>query len=227
MARFLGAAKSGDSAAREVPSVGSGPCARPTLRIFWKLKMSDPARKLPTYADVLAAPEHMVAEILLGEFHLSPRPARKHGHVTSVLGVDLGSAFGRGRGGPGGWVIFDEPELHFGEDIIVPDLAGWKRERFPVGEDEESFFVTPPDWVCEVLSKSTVRYDRTDKLTIYARERIPFVWLVDPVARTLEALALEGERWVLFGTYRDDQIVRASPFEAVGIELGALWLPET
>lgn len=188
--------------------------------------MAEPARKVPTYADVLAAPPHMVAEILLGELHLSPRPSRRHGKVASALGMDLGSAFERGRGGPGGWVIFDEPELHLGDDVVVPDLAGWKRERFPVAEDEEAFFTTPPDWVCEVLSKSTARYDRTDKLTIYAREKIQYVWLVDPVARTLESLVREGEKWVLFGTYRDSQIAAAPPFEAVGIELGTLWLPE-
>ena len=189
--------------------------------------MSEPARKLPTYADVLAAPPHMVAEILLGELHVNPRPARRHGRAASVLGMDLGSAFERGRGGPGGWFIFYEPELHLADDIVVPDLAGWKRERFPLSEAEETFFTTAPDWVCEVLSKSTARYDRTDKLLIYAREGISQVWLLDPVARTLEVLVLEGQRWILHGSYRDDQVVHAPPFEAVGVELAALWLPES
>ena len=189
--------------------------------------MSDAARKIPTYEDVLAAPPHMVAEILLGQLHLSPRPARRHGRAASILGMDLGGAFERGRDGPGGWVIFDLPELHLGNDIVVPDLGGWKKERFPVAESEEAFFTTSPDWVCEVLSKSTARYDRTDKLTIYARENIPFVWLVDPVIRTLEVLTLEKERWVLHGIFKDDEIVKAPPFEAVGLELGALWMPES
>jgi len=189
--------------------------------------VADPVRKLPTYQDVLDAPPHMVAEILLGELHLSPRPARRHGRAASILGMDLGSAFERGRGGPGGWVIFYEPELHLGSDIVVPDLGGWHKDRFPLAESEEAYFTTRPDFVCEVLSKSTARYDRTDKLTIYARESIPFVWLVDPLLRTLEVLVLTGERWILHGTYRDDQIVHAPPFEAVGIELGSLWLPET
>lgn len=169
----------------------------------------------------------MVAEILLGQLYLSPRPARRHGRAASVLGMDLGAAFERGRGGPGGWIIFDEPELHLGTDIVVPDLGGWKKERFPSAESEEAYFVTQPDWVCEVLSKSTARYDRTEKLTIYARENIPFVWLVDPVLRTLEVLVLEEGRWVLSGTFKDDEIVHALPFEAVGLELGALWMPES
>lgn len=189
--------------------------------------VSDVARKIPTYEDVLSAPPNMVAEILLGHLHLNPRPARRHGRAASILGMDLGGAFERGRGGPGGWIIFYEPELHLGRDIVVPDLGGWKKERFPVADSEEVFFTTQPDWVCEVLSKSTARYDRTDKLTIYAREKIPFVWLVDPVIRTLEVLVLEGERWVMHGTFKDDEIVKALPFEAVGLELGALWMPES
>lgn len=168
----------------------------------------------------------MVAEVLLGELHLSPRPARRHGKAASTLGMELGGAFERGRGGPGGWVIFDEPELHLGEDILVPDLGGWRTERFPLGADEEAYFVTPPDWVCEVLSPSTSRYDRTDKLTIYARERIPYVWLVDPRERTLECYVLEGSAWKLVGSHRDSAVVRAPPFEVFNLELGALWLPE-
>lgn len=190
------------------------------------IAMKGAAKKAPTYQDVLDAPAHMVAEILLGELHLSPRPARRHGRVASLLGVELGSAFDRGRTGPGGWVIFDEPELHLGADVVVPDLAAWRRERYPTGEDEEAYFLTPPDWVCEVLSPRTVRYDRTDKLTIYARESIPFVWLVDPMARTLESYALEGSSWKLASSFRDDAIVHAQPFEAVGLELGGLWSPE-
>ena len=167
----------------------------------------------------------MVAEILLGELHVNPRPARRHGHAASVLGMDLGAAFGRGRGGPGGWVVFDEPELHLGDDVVVPDLGAWRRERFPLEAEQESFFLTPPDWVCEVLSPRTVRYDRTDKLQIYARERIPYTWLVDPLGRTLECYVLDGSGWRLAGSYRDDVIVHAPPFDAVGLELGALWMP--
>lgn len=128
--------------------------------------------------------------------------------------MDLGSAFERGRGGPGGWIIFYEPELHLARDVVVPDLVSWRRDRFAEVESEETFFITPPHWVSEVLSKSTARHDRTDKLSIYARERIPYVWLVDPVLSTLEVLLLEGERWVLHGTYKDDAIVHAPPFEA-------------
>jgi Uma2 family endonuclease len=188
--------------------------------------MSGAARKLPSYQDVLEAPAHLVAEILFGELRLSPRPTRRHGHAASALGIDLGSAFGRGRGGPGGWIFLDEPELHLAADIVVPDLAAWQRERFPIDESEETYFVTPPDWVCEVLSKSTARYDRTDKLRIYARERIRFVWLVDPIEQTLETYVLESERWTLFASYRDSELVQAPPFDAVAIELAALWLPE-
>lgn len=188
--------------------------------------MSGPAKKRATYQDVLEAPPNMLAEVLLGELRLSPRPARRHGRAASTLGMELGGAFDRGRSGPGGWVIFDEPELHLGEDILVPDLGGWRKERFPVGADEEAYFLTPPDWVCEVLSPSTARYDRTDKLFIYARERIPFLWLVDPRERTLECYVLDDSAWKLVGSYRDDALVQAPPFEVFTLELAALWLVE-
>lgn len=114
--------------------------------------MSDAARRVATYEDVLAAPRHRVAEILGGELRLSPRPAKPHAAAASALGEELGPPFKRGRGGPGGWILLDEPELHLGADIPVPDLAGWRRERLPVLTDDEPFFTLAPDWVCEVLS---------------------------------------------------------------------------
>lgn len=128
-----------------------------------------------------------------------------------------------GRGGPGGWVILDEPELHLAEDVLVPDLAGWRRERLPVLTDDEPFFTLAPDWVCEVLSRTTSKTDRSEKLPIYARERVPFAWLVDPIDRMLEVLRLENGRWSIVAVHRDDARVRAEPFDAIELELGALW----
>jgi Uma2 family endonuclease len=82
-------------------------------------------------------------------------------------------------------------------------------------------FELPPDWVCEVLSPSTAATDRAEKMPIYARERVPNAWLLDPLARTLEACQLDSGRWVIAGTWRDDARVRAEPF--VELELGGLW----
>ena len=184
--------------------------------------MAAPLRRPATYEDVLAAPPHVVAEIVDGELSLNPRPASPHAAATSALGGELWSPFRRGRGGPGGWILLDEPELHLGADVLVPDLAGWRRERMPVTGDVP-FFTLAPDWVCEALSASTAKLDRTKKLPIYAREKVGHVWLVDAKLRTLEVLRLEGERWLGLGVWADDAKVRAEPFEAFELELGVLW----
>lgn len=185
--------------------------------------MRDGARKRATYEDVLAAPPNMVAELIHGRLVTSPRPASAHAHAASVLGMDIGNPFQRGRGGPGGWWILHEPELHFGEHVLVPDLAGWRRERMPSIPDVK-FFELAPDWVCEVLSPTTEAIDRTDKSDIYREAGVQWMWLVNPVARTLEVLKHTDGGWTVDATHRDDAAVRARPFEAIEIALGDLWL---
>ena len=179
-----------------------------------------PARA--TYQDVLDAPAHRVAEIVDGTLHTHPRPAMPHARASSMLGVELGGPFDRGRGGPGGWWIVFEPELHLGEDILVPDLAGWCRERMP--EYPETAYVTlAPDWVCEVLSASTRRLDLQGKRPVYAREEVRHLWLVDPTDRTLEAFELREGEWVLIAAAKDDDPICIRPFDAVTFSLGDLW----
>lgn len=185
--------------------------------------MVAPSRRRATYADVLAAPPHMVAEVIGGELVLSPRPAGPHTAVSSALGAELILPFGRGRGGPGGWIILDGPELHLGEDIVVPDLAGWRRERLPAVRDDVAYFELAPDWLCEVLSPSTERFDRADKLAIYAAAGVGHVWLVTPRTRTLEVLRRQERQWLQVAVHRDDARVRAEPFDAVELELATLW----
>lgn len=182
----------------------------------------DPARRRATYEDLCAVPEHLVAEILDGVLITNPRPAARHARASSSIGGELYGPFDRGRGGPGGWVILDEPELHLHGDVVVPDLAGWRRERMPEVPDATAFEL-PPDWACEVLSPSTTSIDRTEKMPIYAREEVRHLWLVDPIVRTLEAFRLEGARWMLLGTWRDDARVRVEPFDAIELELANLW----
>jgi Uma2 family endonuclease len=184
--------------------------------------MATPARKPATYADVLAAPRHVVAELIHGVLHTFPRPAGPHAAATTALGEELGPPFKRGRGGPGGWILLDEPELHFGEDVLVPDMAGWRRERMPAVANVP-YFTLAPDWVCEVLSKSTAKVDKTEKLPIYARQGVSHAWLVDPILRTLEVLRLESGRWSILATYHDDARVRAEPFDAFELDLSILW----
>ena len=187
--------------------------------------MADPARRRATYDDLLAVPSHVVAEIIDGELHTSPRPAARHARSASTLGMDLGAAFDRGRGGPGGWHILDEPELHLGADVLVPDLAGWRRTRMPEVPDVAAFTLSP-DWVCEVLSPSTGRLDRAGKLPVYARAEVGHAWLVDPLQKTLEVLRREGPSWLLVTTFAGDAMVRAEPFDAIELDLAALWLRE-
>jgi Uma2 family endonuclease len=184
--------------------------------------MADAAKKRATYDDVLAAPPQKVAEIVDGELILSPRPAARHGAASSVLGEELGPPFKRGRGGPGGWIIVDAPELHFAGDVLVPDLAGWRRERMAVLPDAP-FMTLPPDWICEVLSPGSFRFDRKQKMPIYAEQGVRNAWLVDPVERTLEVFRLVENRWLLLATFADDERVRAEPFDAIELELGLLW----
>lgn len=175
-----------------------------------------------TYQDVLDAPPHMVAEIVRGALHLHPRPAPRHAHAASALGAEMYGLFSKGRGGPGGWWILDEPELHLGDDVLVPDVAGWRRERMP-SLPEAAFFDLPPDWVCEVLSPGTRAFDLTAKREAYGTHGVPSLWLIDPIARTLEAFALEAGRWTLRAAVEGDADVRVPPFEAVAFPLADLW----
>lgn len=184
--------------------------------------MGDPAPRRATYEDVLVALPHQVAEIVSGELRLSPRPAGPHSVAASAIGEELGPPFKRGRGGPGGWIILDEPELHLAEDILVPDLGGWRRTRLPVVRNEP-YFTLAPDWVCEVLSPSSTKTDRADKLPIYAREAVAHVWLVNPLDHTLEALRLESGRYTILAVWRDTARVRAEPFEVFELDLSILW----
>ena len=175
-----------------------------------------------TYQDVLDAPAHRVAEIVDGTLHVHPRPAMPHALASSSLGTDLSNPFQFGRGGPGGWWIIFEPELHLGEDVLVPDLAGWRRERMP--EFPDAAYVTlAPDWVCEVLSPSTRRLDLHGKRPVYAREGIGHLWLVDPADRTLEAFELREGQWALIASAKDDEPVSIRPFDAITFGLGDLW----
>src|SRR5258706_14438944 len=107
--------------------------------------MADAARRRATYADLLAVPENLIGEILEGEIVTQPRPAARHALVSSGLGAEIFGPFHRGRGGPGGWIILDEPELRLHGDVLVPDLAGWRRERVPQLPDVAAFALAP-DW---------------------------------------------------------------------------------
>jgi Uma2 family endonuclease len=184
--------------------------------------MISAAPRIAQYEDIFDLPDNVVGQIVDGELIVSPRPSAPHAVAASALGGSLLPPFSFGRGGPGGWWILDEPELHLGPDILVPDLAGWRRERMPEAP-KSAFFTLAPDWVCEVLSPSTARLDRGRKRDIYAREGIAFLWLVSTEEQQLEAFVLENGRWMLAGTFTGKQTVYVPPFEDVGLELGLIW----
>ena len=196
--------------------------------------MGQPAEKLTTratLADLEAVPPHRVAELVRGVLHIFNRPAPRHARTSSRLGGELMGPFDTGKGGPGGWVILDEPELQFpepgapgGVEVVSPDLAGWRVERMP-SLPEEAFFTVAPDWVCEVLSPSTATFDRFEKMPLYARQRVLHAWLIDPLAHTLEVFRVAGEGglWMLLALHHGDVKVRAEPFEAIELDLGLLW----
>ena len=175
-----------------------------------------------TYRDVLDAPPHMVAEVVAGILHTQLRPAKRHAWASSGLGMKIGPPFSYGDGGPGGRIILFEPELHIGEDIVVPDIAGWRRESM-AEEMEGAFFTQAPDWVCEVLSPLTRQFDQGEKRAVYARENVSHLWFVDPDVRTLEAFELRGDVWVLLATLVGDAPVSLPPFEAISFPLSDLW----
>jgi len=185
------------------------------------------SRRTATYADIEALPEHLVGEILEGELVVSPRPAPPHSRAATSVAGNVDGPFQRGHGGPGGWVILSEPELHFGRDVVVPDLAGWRIERGAPIVAGMAFIELAPDWVCEVASPSTARHDRTSKMRIYAHSEVRHLWIIDPLVRTLEDFRLESGLYSQIAGYAADEKVRAEPFDAIEIDLAGWWLPDS
>lgn len=173
-----------------------------------------------TYDDLLKVPDHLVAEIVDGELFTSPRPASPHAFATGVLFADLTQKFQRGGGG---WWFLVEPELHLGGDVLVPDIAGWRKQRMPFVPNVAAFTLAP-DWICETLSPTTARLDRYRKLPRYARYDVGHAWLVDPLERAVEVYRLENEHWSLVSTHEESKIL-AEPFDGAELDLAELWLP--
>ena len=181
-----------------------------------------PPARPATYQDVIDAPSHMVAEIANGRLHLQPRPASRHSRAAFAMAGLIHAPFAGSPQAPGAWHFAAGPELHFGDDVLVPDLAGWRRERMPTFPDT-TFATLAPDWACEILSPSTRRFDLTDKRALYAANAVAHLWLVDPEARTLEAFTLAAGAWTLAAAFQDGDDIQAAPFEALAFPLNALW----
>ena len=188
--------------------------------------MAELAKRIATYEDLNSIPENTIGEIINGELIVSPRPSRKHTYAALALGTDLAAPYQFGRGGgPGGWIIIVEPEIGLGEHIMVPDLAGWRKERFPVEEDH-NWISAVPDWICEILSPQTASLDKAEKMPLYARYGVAYAWIIDPIMmKTLDVYRLEsGGWWRLLESYGGNDKMRAEPFQDVEINLGDLWI---
>jgi len=186
------------------------------------------AKRRATYEDLMRVPDTMVAEIVDGELVVSPRPASRHALAGSEIVGDLIPIFhgSPARFGPGGWWILIEPELHFGDDVLVPDIAAWRCQRMATVPDTAAFTL-PPDWVCEIISPSSVRHDRIAKMRCYARNGVETVWLVDPIARTLEAFRRNDNQWSVIASHAGDEVIRVEPFGELEVQLARWWLPPT
>jgi Uma2 family endonuclease len=182
-------------------------------------------KRRATYEDLLRVPDTMVAEIVDGELVVSPRPATPHAFTGVEITADLAPAFHgtAARSGPGGWWILPEPELHFAHDVLVPDLAAWRCARMPSVPSVPAITLAP-DWLSEIISPSSVRHDRIAKMRCYARVGVASVWLVDPLARTLESLRLDGDRWIVLSSHAGDEVARVEPFAELELRLGRWWL---
>lgn len=183
--------------------------------------MAARVREHATYEDLVRLPENMVGELIDGELYASPRPAGPHTVAASSVGFLLGPAFHFGSSGPGGWWILNEPELHFGHNVLVPDIAGWRRERMPEIPQNHVFSIVP-DWICEVTSPSNGRLDRLKTMPIYARRGVEYAWIVEPQQQTIEAYRRQEDSWFLLGTYGEEQLVRIEPFDAIELDLSLI-----
>lgn len=184
--------------------------------------MGEAAKRIATYNDLLAVPPHLVAEIVDGELYTQARPALPHTDTQTGLLAWARWQFHRGRGGSGGWWIENEPEIHFSNDVCVPDIAGWRKERMP-RLSRAAFFTLVPDWICEVLSPSTVGFDRVKKMAVYARNGVEYAWLVEPLERILEAYRLVNGCWMRVAAHTDNECVRVPPFDEIELNLAELW----
>ena len=174
------------------------------------------------YAELEGLSVNLVGEIINGTLHTHPRPARGHGRTATALSSEVYSRFSRAPGGPGGWVFINEQELHHGTQVVVPDISGWKIERYP-SHEVTPFSTVAPDWVCEVMSPSTRTYDRLTKLKIYAEFGVPHCWYVDSTAQTLEVFILANGSYLVGPAFTGADPVVAPPFASHTFDLGLLW----
>ncbi|HEX3763053.1 MAG TPA: Uma2 family endonuclease [Kofleriaceae bacterium] len=189
------------------------------------MSTTKPGPRTPTLADLDALPPGIVGEIIDGVLYTMTKPRMRHQRTTRLIGGTIGAPFDDERDGPDGWWIVTEPGIELpNTPEISPDVAGWRRTRMPEMPNDEPIRMVP-DWVCEILSKSTRRHDLLVKMPYYARVGVAYAWIMDLEARVLTAQRLESGRWVTIGTYSDETEARLEPFDVVPLDVRAWWPP--
>jgi Uma2 family endonuclease len=182
-----------------------------------------------TYEALVGLPEGVRAEVIGGQVDVAPSPLPEHGRAQRAIGRFIGGPYDddHERGGHGGWWILPEVDVRLGpHDIVRPDIAGWRRERLPSPWGQRPLDVAP-DWVCEIISPSNAAHDRVTKRRLYASYAVPYYWLVDPLARTLEALRLDNGVWLELGVWGHGDIARIEPFATVELDISRLFPPRS
>lgn len=186
-----------------------------------------PFKMVAAYEDLLGLPENVTGEIVDGDLYAMPRLAPRLVVAKGALLALLGGPFQFGSGdGPGGWWVLPEPEVHMGPHVLVPDIAGWRKSHMPFPPAQGHLTLTP-DWVCEILSPSTKGFDHRKKRRVYAEQKVPHLWFADPISKSIDVLRLTGDLYSIVDTFGGDEKARLEPFDAVEIDLGLLWLPDS
>jgi hypothetical protein len=184
--------------------------------------MAQPAKRAATYADLVAASDLLIAEIIFGRLVTHRRGDIHHNGTLDLLMHALAPVIWNKSRHPQSWICLRRVEVHVGPHVVVPDVAGWRRRRltpFP----EADWIDIAPDWACEVLSPETAVRDRGEKRVVYAKAGVRHLWLVDPALKTLEAFECRSGKWVLLDVFRDDACVAVAPFVDVAFSLSPLW----
>lgn len=164
----------------------------------------------------LNLPEWKIGEIVNGRLCVRRLPLPKGTMAFSALLFLLADAL------EGAWRILPRVELCLGDDVLVPDLSGWRHERMPVVPNT-AWIELPPDWVCDVLTPSSLTIVREQKAAAYARHGISDWWVIDPDKQAVEVHALRGNAYECAAHLIGRHALQSPPFANVAIDLGHLW----
>jgi len=187
--------------------------------------MAAPSSKRATFADLLALPDHVRAEVIHGSIVEKASPSGEHASSQLTIGAVLLRRFQRRPGGrwPGGWWFATEAEVEYEtHEVYVHDVAGWRREHLPQRPTGRPLRIRP-DWACELLSPSNAKRDLVDKFQTLQRMAVPHYWVIDPIEQTLIVHRWQPAGYLVVLTASAGDVVRAEPFDAVELRVATLF----